>query len=366
MNRSVQLFWILSLFPLLGFGFEKVSDYSYLGLESCTNYPGYSFWSPYEDDKKQELYNERLLLPILKNLELAARFRVRERFDYEIDRLVALAAFISLDRDNGRGNRLTFLREVAYSFFRVIDGGFLLKRNDFCRIFSLKVFVNDGNWQVGRHLTFLRMVALSNAISEYIFRNNGSLPENLHDCPHVSMEDCLDVWGRKISYVVKGNSWQLYSRGPRDQPEHYSFDAYVPAIEMGLGTIQTYGVYLSSSFSRKRKRLFQNRSIPYVVNNMSFECRLNSFNVLTDCPQKGEGEVKRGVYISSLDFCLKIAEEVFAERFGEETSQGCAPYVADVQGDTYVVRGTKKTKDGQIPILEMTKSSGRIIRCTLM
>ena len=115
MNGSVQLFWILSLFPLLGFGFEKVSDYSYLGLESCTNYPGYSFWSPYEDDKKQELYNERLLLPILKNLELAA--------------------FISLDKDNGRGNRLTFLREVAYSFFRVIDGGFLLKRNDFCRLF---------------------------------------------------------------------------------------------------------------------------------------------------------------------------------------------------------------------------------------
>ena len=138
MNRSVQLFWILSLFPLLGFGFEKVSDYSYLGLESCTNYPGYSFWSPYEDDKKQELYNERLLLPILKNLELAARFRVRERFDYEIDRLVALAAFISLDRDNGRGNRLTFLREVAYSFFRVIDGEFLLKRNGFCRLFFSK------------------------------------------------------------------------------------------------------------------------------------------------------------------------------------------------------------------------------------
>lgn len=367
MNRNAQLLCVLSLSSLQGFGFEKVSDYSYLGLESCTNYPGYSFWSPYEDDKRQELYNERLLLPILKNLELAARFRARTRFDHEMDRLVALVAFISLDVDNGRGNRLTFLREVSYSLFRVIDGGFFLKRKDFDRLLSLKVFKYDGNWQIGRHLTFFRMVALSNAIAEYIFRNNGILPKSLYDCPNVSMGDSLDVWGREISYVVKGDSWQLYSRGPRDQSEHYSFDAYIPAIEMGIGTIQTYGVYLSNSFLRKRKKLFQNRNLPYVVNNMSFECRLNSFNVLTDLQkEKGQGGVKSGGYISSLDFCLKIAEEVFSERFGEETNQRCAPYAVDVQGDRCVVRGTKRTKDGQIPILEMTKSSGRIIRCTLI
>ena len=366
MNRPTIVCLFLSIPFQLVFGFERVSDYSYIGLRSCTNYPGFSFWSPYVDDQKQELYNERLLLPILKNLELSAQFNLKDYFEHEVGRLKALSVFVSLDKGYGRANRLVFMREIAYSFLRIIDRGVFFQQKELDQLFSLTVFSYDGNWQVGRHLTFLKMVILANAIAVYS-NKNGCYPQKITDCPHVTEKDTLDAWGRRIAYTICKEKWQLYSSGPREQPQYYAFDEYIPAVEVGRGTMQTYGVYLSSTFSCKREKLFLNRCIPYVVNNISFECFLNSANVLTDVPQDNEiKEPRQGVYVSSRDLCLNIAERVFSERFGGVIMNECSPYVVLDQGESYLVRGTRNTDLGMIPVLEIIKTSGKIIRCSLV
>ncbi len=345
------------------YGVEKPSAYSFLGLDACPDYPGASYWSPFGDDQRSDVYNRRLLPPILKSLELAARFRRTEEFDRDMERLVRLLEFIALDRNNLRNNRLEASLDICYALIRIVDGGYYPKMAHFRRIASSGLFAeSEKSWWIGRRLTFFKMVALGSVVSSCMACHRGACPARLMDCSEITLADICDAWGREISYQTRGGVWQLHSGGHKGEPQYYDFDAYVPAIEFGYSTISTFGVVLSSTFQKKRKELFERRCLAYSVRGKEFMCFLDPENILTSTPNAKARPFppdNGAKYLWTPKLCPGIARGVFADRFDAKGNVECE--VSD-NGCSYVVVGRSKGVDG-VMVLEMAKSDGRVLRC---
>ena len=364
MNRVILLI-VFSLVVSRLVAYEHVSDYSFVGLSSCTNYPGYSYVTPQLHKQQGKLFNDIILLSVLRNIELAAIRHDDTQYMKDVKRLRYLLAFMSLDNHLGPLERHEAFREVCYMFLRIIHAG-TGRGDDIKTLFPDDFLGTRISFQTKRHQTFLKMTFLAGKIMQYRKSSNGRLPPDLNACLSVTQGDMLDAWGRKIEYEVLGTTWQLYSHGPRNEAKFYDFDSYVPALDLGCGTIDTLGVYLSQSFTLRREQLFAHRSIEIWVKGEKRMCFLDSRNMLHDS-QMGVRRME-GLYAKvprvplDRELSKQIAETIFKERFG---------YTIDVRKTlsatetphSFIVQCVHGKGVGKSLVLEIGKDDGAIIRC---
>lgn len=120
--------------------------------------------------------------------------------------------------------------------------------------------------------TFRNMIAAGAAIERYR-RKNGRLPEKFEDALQANEEISLPR-GMHLDYRRRGDEWEIFCGGAEVELSGFDFDVYVPLLSGKPLYDWKFGgcVWLSSSYSRKRKALYHGE----VLNKgTEWQCRMD-------------------------------------------------------------------------------------------
>ena len=105
--------------------------------------------------------------------------------------------------------------------------------------------------------TTFRNMLIIGAELECHLRRHGLLPRSLDELKNVRADEQLDADGHPIDYRTHARDWMLQSGGAEQGRDASPWDVYVPCIGRTGGT-PTKEVCFASSYSKKRKELFEN------------------------------------------------------------------------------------------------------------
>lgn len=185
-----------------------------------------------------------------------------ENFDYEIENIKNTISTCMGNLHVSQRSRMRIAENVAYSLERLlesrerqsswitsdlVDG--VLKSLGLENKSLQKSFLAP-NIQV-----FWQMLWLATKIEKKL--REGNVPSSLSDI--ASITDYTDPFGHEIQFLTSGETWVLYSSCNRWHGHHnLPFDIYPPAISTGTGRVVVQGVWLSSTYAKKRRKLFEN------------------------------------------------------------------------------------------------------------
>ena len=164
------------------------------------------------------------------------------------------------------------IEKTEYSLARMIEapaGGIRLTVGDVKNMLGDYLFTNDFKactWMVVgdetglRYRRFRDMLATGLLIRRWQ-AEKGSLPASLRDIAASPGAENIDL--SQFVYSREGDVWQLFSCFVRNGRNLAPFNAYIPVISRGRPTDwpNPDGLWLSSDFSDKRRRLYETGSL---------------------------------------------------------------------------------------------------------